>query len=48
VLAAMRRIPYEVERLRAGHWQSTLGTGLRGRTLGISESETPPGRSRAA
>lgn len=22
-------------RLRAGHWQSTLGTGLRGRTLGI-------------
>jgi D-3-phosphoglycerate dehydrogenase len=35
VLAATRRIPYEVERLRSGHWQSTLGTGLRGRTLGI-------------
>jgi D-3-phosphoglycerate dehydrogenase / 2-oxoglutarate reductase len=35
VLAATRRIPYEVARLRAGHWQSTLGTGLRGRTLGI-------------
>jgi D-3-phosphoglycerate dehydrogenase len=35
VMAAMRRLPYEVERLRAGHWQSTLGTGLRGRTLGI-------------
>lgn len=35
VLAALRHIPYEVARLRAGHWQSTLGTGLRGRTLGI-------------
>jgi D-3-phosphoglycerate dehydrogenase len=35
VLAATRRIPYEVARLRAGDWQSTLGTGLRGRTLGI-------------
>lgn len=35
VLAAMRHIPYEVARLKAGHWQSTLGVGLRGRTLGI-------------
>lgn len=35
VLAAMRHIPKEVARLRAGQWQSTLGTGLRGRTLGI-------------
>lgn len=35
VLAALRHIPHEVARLRAGHWQSTLGTGLRGRTLGI-------------
>lgn len=35
VLAALRHIPYEVARLRAGHWQSTMGTGLRGRTLGI-------------
>ena len=35
VLAAMRHIPQEVARLRAGQWQSTLGTGLRGRTLGI-------------
>jgi D-3-phosphoglycerate dehydrogenase len=34
-LAALRHIPYEVARLRAGHWQSTMGTGLRGRTLGI-------------
>lgn len=35
VLAALRHIPHEVARLRAGHWQSTLGTGLRGRILGI-------------
>lgn len=35
VLAALRHVPYEVARLRAGHWQSTMGTGLRGRTLGI-------------
>ncbi|GCE23975.1 D-2-hydroxyacid dehydrogenase family protein [Dictyobacter kobayashii] len=35
VLAATRHIPYEVARLRAGHWQSTLGVGLHGRTLGI-------------
>ncbi|GCE08389.1 D-2-hydroxyacid dehydrogenase family protein [Dictyobacter aurantiacus] len=35
VLAAMRHIPYEVARLKSGHWQSTLGIGLRGRTLGI-------------
>lgn len=34
-LAAMRHIPQEVARLRAGQWQTTLGTGLRGRTLGI-------------
>ena len=35
VLAAMRRIPQEAARLRTGSWQTTLGTGLRGRTLGI-------------
>ncbi len=35
VLAAMRHIPQEVARLRTGQWQSTLGVGLRGRTLGI-------------
>ncbi len=35
VLAASRRIPQEVARLRGGEWQSTVGTALRGRTLGI-------------
>src|SRR5215217_727926 len=29
ILAAMRHIPLENRRLREGHWQTTLGTGLR-------------------
>jgi D-3-phosphoglycerate dehydrogenase len=35
VLAGMRRLPQEIAALRAGRWQTTLGWGLRGRTLGI-------------
>lgn len=35
VLAAMRHIPQEVARMKSGQWQTTLGLGLRGRTLGI-------------
>src|SRR5215207_10071701 len=35
VLASRRHIPQETARLHAGHWQSTMGFGLRGRTLGI-------------
>lgn len=35
ILAALRHIPYEVRRLREGHWQSTLGAGVQGKTLGI-------------
>lgn len=35
VLAAMRHIPQEIARLKAGLWQGPLGLGLRGRTLGI-------------
>jgi D-3-phosphoglycerate dehydrogenase / 2-oxoglutarate reductase len=35
MIAAMRRIPFEAEALKQGRWQSTLGVGLRGRTLGI-------------
>ncbi len=35
ILASMRHLPQEVNALRAGRWQTTLGTGLRGRTLGI-------------
>lgn len=35
ILAAMRNIPLESAALRHGLWQSTIGLGLRGRTLGI-------------
>lgn len=35
IIAAMRHIPQEVAALKAGRWQSTVGSGLRGKTLGI-------------
>lgn len=35
ILAALRNIPLESAALREGRWQSTVGLGLRGRTLGI-------------
>lgn len=35
VLAAMRRIPEQVEALKAGVWQTGVGRTLRGSTLGI-------------
>lgn len=35
ILSALRRLPFEVKRLREGHWQSTLGVEIRGKTLGI-------------
>jgi D-3-phosphoglycerate dehydrogenase len=35
ILASLRNIPHEVEQLKKGAWQTTLGTGLRGLTLGI-------------
>jgi D-3-phosphoglycerate dehydrogenase len=35
VLAAMRRVAHEAEQLHAGRWQTTLGTTVRGRVLGI-------------
>lgn len=35
IISAMRHIPQEVARLKAGHWQSTLGDVLHGRTLGV-------------
>ena len=35
ILAALRFIPQEVASMKAGHWQSTLGQTLHGRTLGI-------------
>ena len=35
IIAAVRRIPQEVAALKSGRWQSSIGVGLRGRTLGI-------------
>jgi D-3-phosphoglycerate dehydrogenase len=35
ILSALRNLPFEVKRLKEGHWQSTLGTGVNGKTLGI-------------
>jgi D-3-phosphoglycerate dehydrogenase len=35
ILASLRHIPHEVEQLKQGAWQTTVGTGLRGKTLGI-------------
>jgi D-3-phosphoglycerate dehydrogenase / 2-oxoglutarate reductase len=35
ILASMRNIPHEMQRLKSGQWQGSLGRSLRGRTLGI-------------
>ena len=35
MLAVMRHIPQEHQALRAGQWQTSQGTGLQGKTLGI-------------
>ena len=35
ILASLRHVPYEVERFKAGHWHSTVGTRLYGHTLGV-------------
>ncbi len=35
MLALARKIAFEDARVRAGHWQSTLGTTLWGKTLGV-------------
>lgn len=35
IMAAMRHLPQEIAGMQRGGWQSTLGRGLRGRTLGI-------------
>ena len=35
ILSSLRHIPYEVLRLKQGHWHSTVGTRLYGSTLGV-------------
>lgn len=35
ILSALRHLPQEVQALKDGQWQTSLGTGLSGRTLGV-------------
>ena len=35
ILAHLRHIPEEVQRMKEGKWQATLGIGLKGKTLGV-------------
>lgn len=35
ILASLRSIPQETQRMKEGKWQGSVGTGLNGRTLGI-------------
>ena len=35
ILSSLRNLPFEVNRLKNGQWQSTLGIGVNGKTLGI-------------
>jgi D-3-phosphoglycerate dehydrogenase len=35
IISALRNVPQEVAALKSGRWQSTIGSALRGRTLGI-------------
>ena len=35
ILASVRNLPTEVNNMQAGRWQTTAGTGLQGKTLGV-------------
>lgn len=35
IIAALRHLPFEVRQFQEGHWQSTLGVEVAGKTLGI-------------
>jgi D-3-phosphoglycerate dehydrogenase / 2-oxoglutarate reductase len=35
ILAGLRHIPYEVQRLREGYWQSTVGVSVKGKIIGV-------------
>jgi D-3-phosphoglycerate dehydrogenase len=35
ILAAVRHLPYEVEQMKRGHWNTTAGIELFGKTLGV-------------
>ena len=35
ILASLRHLPYEVEQMKRGHWNTTAGTELFGKTIGV-------------
>lgn len=35
ILASLRHVPFESQQLKQGHWQSTMGMGLRGNNLAV-------------
>ncbi len=35
ILASLRHLPFELAQMKRGHWQSTSGTALQGKVLGI-------------
>jgi len=35
ILSALRNLPLEVNRMKSGQWQSTVGVGVKGKTIGI-------------
>lgn len=35
ILASLRRIPQEVQRMKEGEWQGSVGVGVEGKTLGV-------------
>lgn len=35
ILCSLRHITYEAQRVKNGHWQSTIGIGLKDKTLGV-------------
>ena len=35
ILSALRNLPFEVAQLKAGRWQTTVGVGVKGKTIGI-------------
>ena len=35
ILASLRHLPYEVEQMKRGHWNTTAGIELHGKTLGV-------------
>ena len=35
ILSALRSLPFEVTQLKAGRWQTTVGVGVKGKTIGI-------------